>query len=90
MVSTAGGIAIAVVVVLILAALGWVGFTQLRARKLGVSPSSIIVNIKLPYGLTLYFAASTPEPIIVSTMEKVRKYLWPTTACPWRPCGLVQ
>lgn len=36
MVSTAGGIAIAVVVVLVGLAVGWVVFTQLRARRLGV------------------------------------------------------
>lgn len=37
MVSTAGGIVIAVVVLLVAAAVGWIVFTQLRARKLGVS-----------------------------------------------------
>ncbi|PKS09785.1 hypothetical protein jhhlp_004406 [Lomentospora prolificans] len=35
MVNTAGGIVIAVVVIAIVAALGWVVFTQLRARRLG-------------------------------------------------------
>lgn len=35
--STAGGIVIAVVVILVAAAVGWVVFTQLRARRLGVS-----------------------------------------------------
>ncbi|KAL3955299.1 hypothetical protein ACCO45_010862 [Purpureocillium lilacinum] len=38
MVSTGGGIAIAVVVLLLAAAVGWIVFTQLRARKLGVTP----------------------------------------------------
>lgn len=37
MVSVGGGIAIAISVLLVLAVVGWVGFTQLRARKLGVS-----------------------------------------------------
>lgn len=37
MVSTAGGIVIAVVVILLVAAVGWIVFTQLRARRLGVS-----------------------------------------------------
>lgn len=37
MVSTAGGIAIAVVVLLAVAAVGWIVFTYLRARRLGVS-----------------------------------------------------
>lgn len=37
MVSTAGGIVIAIVVVLVVAAIGWVVFSQLRARRLGVS-----------------------------------------------------
>jgi hypothetical protein len=36
MVSTAGGIVIAIFVLLIAAAVGWVVFTQLRARRLGV------------------------------------------------------
>ena len=36
MVSTAGAIVIAIVVLLIAAAIGWVVFTQLRARRLGV------------------------------------------------------
>lgn len=36
MVSTAGGIVIAIVVLLLAAAVGWVGYTQVRARKLGV------------------------------------------------------
>lgn len=36
MVSTAGGIVIAVVVLLVAAAVGWIVFTQLRARRLGV------------------------------------------------------
>ena len=39
MVSTAGGIVIAIVVLVLLAAVGWVVFTQLRARRLGVSHS---------------------------------------------------
>lgn len=34
--STAGGIVIAIFVLLIAAAVGWVVFTQLRARRLGV------------------------------------------------------
>lgn len=37
MVSTAGGIVIAIVVILVAAAVGWVVFSQLRARRLGVS-----------------------------------------------------
>lgn len=37
MVSTAGGIVIAIVVILVAAAIGWVVFSQLRARRLGVS-----------------------------------------------------
>ncbi|KFA62469.1 hypothetical protein S40285_05850 [Stachybotrys chlorohalonatus IBT 40285] len=38
MVSTAGGIAIAVVVLLAVAAVGWIVFTYLRARRLGLPP----------------------------------------------------
>lgn len=37
MVSTAGGIVIAIVVIALAAAVGWVVFTQYRARRLGVS-----------------------------------------------------
>lgn len=39
MVSTAGGIIIAIVVLLLAAAIGWIVFTQLRARRLGVCAS---------------------------------------------------
>lgn len=39
MVSTAGGIIIAIVVLLLAAAIGWIVFTQLRARRLGVRAS---------------------------------------------------
>jgi hypothetical protein len=39
MVSVGGGIAIAIVVLLVAAVVGWVVFTQLRARRLGVSSS---------------------------------------------------
>lgn len=45
MVSTAGGIVIAVVVLLIAAAVGWVVFTQLRARRLGVRALSHLPSI---------------------------------------------
>lgn len=38
MVSTTGGIVIAIVVLLIAAALGWAVFTHIRARRLGVGP----------------------------------------------------
>lgn len=36
MVSTAGAIVITIVVLLIAAAVGWIVFTQMRARRLGV------------------------------------------------------
>ncbi|KAK2595913.1 hypothetical protein QQS21_006508 [Conoideocrella luteorostrata] len=41
MVSTAGGIVIAIVVLLIAAAVGWVVFTQMRARRLGLPPPGL-------------------------------------------------
>ncbi|KAH6997541.1 hypothetical protein BGZ61DRAFT_582021 [Ilyonectria robusta] len=41
MVSTAGGIIIAIVVLLLAAAIGWIVFTQLRARRLGLPPPSL-------------------------------------------------
>lgn len=37
MVSVAGGIVIAIVVLAVAAVVGWIAFTQYRARKLGVS-----------------------------------------------------
>jgi hypothetical protein len=47
MVSTAGGIVIAIVVIIVAAAVGWVVFSQLRARRLGVSFD--------PFALCFYF-----------------------------------
>ncbi|KAF9870375.1 hypothetical protein CkaCkLH20_12222 [Colletotrichum karsti] len=41
MVNAAGGIVIAILVILIVAAIGWVIFTQLRARRLGLPPPSL-------------------------------------------------
>ncbi|KAH8172699.1 histidine phosphatase superfamily (branch 2) domain-containing protein [Sarocladium implicatum] len=41
MVSTAGGIVIAIIVIALAAAVGWVVFTQLRARRLGLPPPSL-------------------------------------------------
>ncbi|VUC35750.1 unnamed protein product, partial [Clonostachys rosea] len=41
MVSVGGGIAIAIAVLLVLAVVSWVGFTQLRARKLGLPPPTL-------------------------------------------------
>ena len=46
MVSTLGDILIGIVVLAILAVVGWVAFTQLRARRLGVSvlPSPLPIS----------------------------------------------
>jgi hypothetical protein len=44
MVSTAGGIVIAIVVLLIAGAIGWVVFTQMRARRLGVCLPSLMLS----------------------------------------------
>lgn len=41
MVSTGGGIAIAVVVLAAAAAIGWYAFTQMRARRLGLPPPTL-------------------------------------------------
>lgn len=53
MVSTAGGIVIAILVLLVAGAVGWVVFTQLRARRLGVCqfPRSSTLPIKLTFYL---------------------------------------
>ncbi|KAM0280924.1 hypothetical protein ACHAQH_003813 [Verticillium albo-atrum] len=54
MVSTAGGIVIAIVILALAGALAWVVFTQLRARKLGLPAPSITSYIPFlkpdPYG----------------------------------------
>ncbi|KAL7926311.1 hypothetical protein ACQKWADRAFT_282401 [Trichoderma austrokoningii] len=55
MVSTAGGIVIAIVVILVAAAIGWVVFSQLRARRLGLPPPSLLSYLPwrkpdTPYG----------------------------------------
>lgn len=41
MVNTAGGIVIAVVVILLAAGIAWIVFTQLRARRLGLPPPTL-------------------------------------------------
>uniref|UniRef100_L2FF97 Acid phosphatase-like protein n=1 Tax=Colletotrichum fructicola (strain Nara gc5) TaxID=1213859 RepID=L2FF97_COLFN len=41
MVNAAGGIVIAILVLLLVAGVGWVIFTQLRARRLGVTPAAL-------------------------------------------------
>jgi hypothetical protein len=47
MVNTAGGIVIAVVVILLAAGIAWIIFTQLRARRLGVRPPQCL-NLQSP------------------------------------------
>ncbi|CCF35446.1 hypothetical protein CH063_07232 [Colletotrichum higginsianum] len=46
MVSAAGGIVIAILVLVLVAVLGWVVFTQLRARRLGVpaAPVALVLH----------------------------------------------
>jgi len=44
MVNAAGGIVIAIIVILIVAGAGWVIFTQLRARRLGVSVAPFFIT----------------------------------------------
>lgn len=58
MVSTAGGIVIAIVVILVAAAIGWVVFSQLRARRLGVS---FFLLLLLLFFLTLSAALLFPQ-----------------------------
>lgn len=48
MVNAAGGIVIAILVLLLVAGVGWVIFTQLRARRLGVSQASLFASSFLP------------------------------------------
>lgn len=48
MVNTAGGIVIAVVVILLAAGIAWIVFTQLRARRLGVRSVSPQVSPFVP------------------------------------------
>ncbi|KAK5998215.1 hypothetical protein PT974_00588 [Cladobotryum mycophilum] len=55
MVSTAGAIVIAIVVLLVVAVIGWIAFAQLRARRLGLPPPSLSSYLPwrksdVPYG----------------------------------------
>ncbi|CRK33571.1 hypothetical protein BN1708_006068 [Verticillium longisporum] len=64
MVSTAGGIVIAIIILALAGALAWVTFTQLRARKLGLPAPSIASYIPFykpdPYGSSSASGGSGP------------------------------
>ena len=51
MVSTGGGIVIAIVVILLVAAVAWVVFTQLRARRIGVRTLPATSSLSSSYSL---------------------------------------
>ncbi|KAM0438837.1 hypothetical protein ACHAPT_001598 [Fusarium lateritium] len=75
MVSTAGGVVIAIVVLLIAAAVGWVVFTQLRARRLGLPPPSLASYLpwhkeESPYGPP----RPAPGGIVGWFNDQVRKF----------------
>ncbi|KAJ4327278.1 hypothetical protein N0V84_002291 [Fusarium piperis] len=75
MVSTAGGIVIAIFVLLIAAAVGWVVFTQLRARRLGLPPPSLASYLpwhkeESPYGPP----RPAPGGIVGWFNDQVRKF----------------
>ncbi|KAH7133498.1 histidine phosphatase superfamily [Dactylonectria macrodidyma] len=75
MVSTAGGIVIAIVVLLLAAVIGWIVFTQLRARRLGLPPPSLASYLPWhkednPYGPP----RPAPGGIVGWFNDKIRKF----------------
>lgn len=103
MVSTGGGIVIAIVILLLAAAVGWVVFTQLRARKLGVSRLLFLIPVtksmldkdpSVPWNtqwLTKSPTAATSIAILVPTVEETcRNAVRATTTCTGRRARLVQ
>ncbi|POR33653.1 Uncharacterized protein TPAR_06143 [Tolypocladium paradoxum] len=76
MVSTAGGIVIAIVVLLVAAAVGWVAFTQLRARRLGLPPPTL--SSYLPWRRSEPSPYGPPRPapggIVGWVNDQVRKF----------------
>lgn len=60
MVSTAGGIVIAIVVVALVAVVGWIVFSRMRARKLGVSLPTCIGSRAAYFDLGFAAAHTTP------------------------------
>ncbi|KYK59634.1 hypothetical protein DCS_00767 [Drechmeria coniospora] len=76
MVSTTGGIIIAVVVLSATAAVGWIVFTQLRARRLGLPPPSLSSYLFWKKGAENGYGTPRPAPggIVGWFNDQVRKF----------------
>ncbi|KAF5686720.1 3-phytase A [Fusarium circinatum] len=74
MVSTAGGIVIAIIVLLVAGAVGWVIFTQLRARRLGLPPPSLASYLPWHKEDSGYGIQPAPSGIAGWFHDKIRKF----------------
>ncbi|KAF5534730.1 3-phytase A [Fusarium mexicanum] len=74
MVSTAGGIVIAIIVLLVAGAVGWVIFTQLRARRLGLPPPSLASYLPWHKEDSGYGIQPAPSGIAGWFNDKIRKF----------------
>ncbi|KAF4487915.1 3-phytase A [Fusarium agapanthi] len=74
MVSTAGGIVIAIIVLLVAGAIGWVIFTQLRARRLGLPPPSLASYLPWHKEDSGYGIQPAPSGIAGWFNDKIRKF----------------
>ncbi|KAL5609850.1 hypothetical protein FOVSG1_004531 [Fusarium oxysporum f. sp. vasinfectum] len=74
MVSTAGGIVIAIIVLLVAGAVGWVVFTQLRARRLGLPPPSLASYLPWHKEDSGYGIQPAPSGIAGWFNDKIRKF----------------
>ncbi|KAF4959199.1 hypothetical protein FGADI_1843 [Fusarium gaditjirri] len=74
MVSTAGGIVIAIIVLLVAGAVGWVVFTQLRARRLGLPPPSLASYLPWHKDESSYGIQPAPSGIAGWFNDKIRKF----------------
>ncbi|KAK7408167.1 hypothetical protein QQX98_009696 [Neonectria punicea] len=75
MVSTAGGIVIAIIVLLVVAVVGWIVFTQLRARRLGLPPPSLASYLPWHKEDSLYVAPRpAPGGVVGWFNDQIRKF----------------
>ncbi|KAK0388660.1 hypothetical protein NLU13_4903 [Sarocladium strictum] len=74
MVSTAGGIVIAIIVIALAAAVGWVVFTQVRARRLGLPPPSLSSYLPWKSSDSGYGPRPAPGGVVGWFNDQVRKF----------------
>ncbi|KAL2206600.1 hypothetical protein CC79DRAFT_1370014 [Sarocladium strictum] len=74
MVSTAGGIVIAIIVLALAAAVGWVAFTQLRARRLGLPPPSLSSYLPWKTSDSGYGPRPAPGGVVGWFNDQLRKF----------------